>query len=105
MNFQEKAAKLRKERGWSQTELGQRVGVHISHLSRLENGKSQPSVELPGKIAHAFGVSMDCLTDEQAGEFIPASVKDKPLAERMDFSISSSRRTARRSFTSSTRCS
>jgi DNA-binding XRE family transcriptional regulator len=44
--FQKKLVKLRKEHGLSQAGLGERVGVHIAHLSRLENGKPQPSVDL-----------------------------------------------------------
>ena len=70
--------------GLSQAELGERVGVHIAHLSRLENGKSQPSVEMLWKISHALGVSMDYLMDEDADEIAPVSVKDKSLAKRIE---------------------
>jgi len=84
MKFHRKLARLRKELGLSQAELGERVGVHIAHLSRLENGKSQPSVEMLWKIAHALGVSMDYLMDEDADEIAPVSVKDKSLAKRIE---------------------
>lgn len=84
MKLDQKIARLRKERGWSQSELGERVGVHIAHLSRLENGKSQPSVELLQKLARVFEVTMDYLVDEEAEELAPVSVKDKSLAERLD---------------------
>ena len=84
MKFHEKLVKLRKERGWSQTVLGERVGVNIAHLSRLENGKSQPSVEMLLKIARAFGVSMDYFMDEETDEVSPVSIKDKPLVERIE---------------------
>lgn len=83
MKFYEKLVRLRKERGWSQTELGQQVGVHIAHLSRLENGKSQPSVEMLWKIAKTFNVSMDYFMDDQADEATPVSIEDRPLAERL----------------------
>ena len=33
MKFNEKLVKLRKEKGWSQTALGERVGVHIAPLA------------------------------------------------------------------------
>jgi len=84
MNFSEKMTKLRKEKGWSQGDLSKKVGVHIAHLSRLENGKSQPSSELLWKMAQAFGVSADYLLDDDAGEIGPVSVKDKALAKRVE---------------------
>lgn len=84
MKFHEKLVKLRKERGWSQAVLCERVGVHLAHLSRLENDKSQPSVEMLWKISKALGVKMDYLVDENADETAPASVKDKNLAERLE---------------------
>lgn len=83
MTLGEKIQKLRKDNGWSQTELGKRVDVHVAHLSRLENGKSLPSVDLLSNLARAFGVSMDYLMDEHADELEPVSVQDKSLAERM----------------------
>jgi transcriptional regulator with XRE-family HTH domain len=84
VKFHEKLTRLRKEHGWSQTELGERADVHITHLSRLENGKSQPSVEMLQKLARVFGVSMDYLMDEEADELTPVSIKDKTLAERIE---------------------
>src|SRR3989339_570985 len=84
MKFHKKLVKMRKEQNWSQTELGERVGVHIAHLSRLENGKSQPSVEMLWKISKVFGVSMDYFMDEEADEATPISIKDKNLAEHIE---------------------
>jgi len=84
MTFAEKLTRLRKEHGWSQTKLGQQIGVHIAHISRLENDKSQPSVDLLQKIARAFGVSMDYLMDEEADEMAPVSIQDKSLVERIE---------------------
>ena len=66
MKFKEKLVYLRKQKKWSQQELSDQVGVQITHISRLENGKSQPSVELLRKIAQAFGVTMDYLVDEES---------------------------------------
>ena len=83
MKLHEKLTRLRKEHGWSQSDLGERAGVHITHLSRLENGKSQPSVEMLHKLAKVFGVSMDYLMDEEADELAPVSIKDKTLAKHI----------------------
>jgi len=84
MKFHEKLVKMRKERGWAQAGLAERVGVHIAHLSRLENDKSQPSVEMLRKIAKAFGVTMDYLMNDEVEELAPVSVKDKSLSEHME---------------------
>jgi transcriptional regulator with XRE-family HTH domain len=84
MLFNEKIVKLRKKKGWSQSELGQRINVHIAHLSRLENNKSQPSVDMLSKIAKVFHVTMDYLMNEDEDEIIPITINDKTLAERVE---------------------
>jgi transcriptional regulator with XRE-family HTH domain len=83
MKFKEKLVYLRKQKSWSQQGLGDQVGVQITHISRLENGKSQPSVELLRKIAQAFGVTMDYLVDEEVDEVTPVSIKNKSLANKL----------------------
>ena len=84
MTFNEKMVYLRKRKQWSQQDLCDQVGVNITHLSRLENGKSQPSASLLRKIAQAFGVSMDYLMDEDADEVTPVSIKNKSLANKLE---------------------
>ncbi len=84
MKFNKKLVTLRKQKGWSQQDLCDQIGVHIAHLSRLENGKSQPSVELLRKIAQAFGVTMDYLVDEEAEEASPVTIKNKSLAKKLE---------------------
>jgi transcriptional regulator with XRE-family HTH domain len=49
--------RLRVERGLSQEKLAERVGmVSHAHLSRLESGRVQPSVEMLFRLADALGV-------------------------------------------------
>ena len=84
MKFADKMAKLRREKGWLQSNLSEKVGVHVAHLSRLENGKSQPSVELLWKLAQAFDVSADFLLDDNVDERTPVTVQNKPLNERLE---------------------
>ncbi|MFH2091164.1 MAG: helix-turn-helix transcriptional regulator [Pseudomonadota bacterium] len=84
MKFHDKLVKLRKERKWSQTALSEQAGVNITYLSRLENGKSQPSGDMLWKIAKALGVSMDYFMDEDAEEATPVTIKDKNLVERLE---------------------
>ena len=42
MSLSEKIKMLRKEKGWSQYQLGEKVGVHEKHVSKWENGKVIP---------------------------------------------------------------
>jgi transcriptional regulator with XRE-family HTH domain len=84
MKLREKLVYLRKQKNWSQHDLSDQVGVQVTHISRLENGKSQPSVELLRKIAQAFGVTMDYLVDDEADEATPVSIKNKSLAKRLE---------------------
>jgi transcriptional regulator with XRE-family HTH domain len=57
---------LRLERGWTQQELAERACTKQANISRLENAKLNPSVEMLQKIADAFGV-------ELAVTFVPAA--------------------------------
>jgi len=58
MLFHEKLRKLRREKNWSQAELSEHLGIHTSHIYRLETGKSAPSMELIQTIARVFDVTM-----------------------------------------------
>ncbi len=84
MKFHDKLVKLRKGRKWSQTVLCEQVGINITYLSRLENGKSQPSGEILWKIAKSLGVSMDYFMDEETDEATPITIKDKTLVKRLE---------------------
>ena len=52
-------ASKRKEKGWTQTELAERVGVNQIQVSRWENGKHLPTIEQFVSIAAAFNCSLD----------------------------------------------
>ncbi|MGE7875373.1 helix-turn-helix domain-containing protein [Streptomyces venezuelae] len=52
---------LRKERKWSQKELGERVDVSESFISKVESGKKQPSRDVTTKIAEVLNVTTDYL--------------------------------------------
>lgn len=83
MKFHEKIVHFRKQKGWSQADLGKRIGIHVGHISRIEHGKATTSVDVLRKIAAAFEVPTDYLLDESADEFGPVKIENKPLAERL----------------------
>jgi putative transcriptional regulator len=52
---------LRTERGWSQTELGERLGVSRQTVNAIENERYDPSLPLAFLISRAFGLSIEQL--------------------------------------------
>lgn len=56
---------FRKKKNWSQTELAKNAGTTLTHINRLETGKSNPSIEIVQKIALALEVSIDNLVSER----------------------------------------
>lgn len=49
---------LRKARGWTQSDLGQRAGVEAPQISNFENGKDKVTLRLVRRIAKALDVSV-----------------------------------------------
>lgn len=52
---------MRKDRGWSQQELADKVKVNRVTIARIEGGKRMPDWEFVCAVADAFGVSTDDL--------------------------------------------
>lgn len=68
--FSSRLRQIRTDRGLSQTELAEKVGVSKTSLSAYESGSKKPSYEIVAKIAKACGTSMDwlCGLDENNGD-------------------------------------
>lgn len=60
---------LRKERGLSLEEVGQAIGVTGSHISQIEKGVRQPSLELIGAFAEYFNYSPVHFVNEENSSF------------------------------------
>ena len=54
---------LRAARGWSQIELGARVGVSRQAIIAIETGRFDPSLPLAFKLARAFGLTIEEIFD------------------------------------------
>ncbi|NKI94379.1 helix-turn-helix transcriptional regulator [Rhizobacter sp. SG703] len=50
---------LRAERGWSQTELAERLQVSRQTVNAIENERYDPSLPLAFRIARTFGVPIE----------------------------------------------
>jgi len=65
MNFASRLKELRTEKGLTQTELGELIGINYSTLSDYERGnKTDPYMSTLRTLADFFGVSMDYLIGE-----------------------------------------
>ena len=56
---------LRAERGWSQAELGGRLGVSRQAVNAIETGKHDPSLPLAFKFARLFDLPIEEIFDDQ----------------------------------------
>ena len=61
MNFNEKLIELRKAKGLSQDELGQRIGVSRQTISKWELAQSYPDFQRLVLLSDYFGMSLDAL--------------------------------------------
>jgi len=59
-------AQLRKEKGWSQSELARRISASREAIGKYERNEASPSVETAKKITDIFEVTLDYLVDENA---------------------------------------
>lgn len=50
---------LRAERGWSQAELGGRLGVSRQAVNAIETGRHDPSLPLAFRLARLFGMGIE----------------------------------------------
>jgi transcriptional regulator with XRE-family HTH domain len=75
--------RLRKKKGWSQSELAEKIEFSLSHITRIETGKYNPSLTVAMKLAEVFDVSIDQLVNDPDDASKGTTIKDKALAERI----------------------
>jgi transcriptional regulator with XRE-family HTH domain len=59
MGFPDRLVALRKQRGFTQKALAEKVGVRALQIGRYENGTAQPTLEVIRNLAKALGVTAD----------------------------------------------
>lgn len=77
--FSERLRQLRKQKDLSQTELGELVDLHYTHIGRYERGASRPSADAARRLADALGVSTDYLMEGATEEAARARFEDREL--------------------------
>lgn len=70
MIFSERLKKEREKRGWSQTELAEKIHVSRQSVSKWETGKNYPSIEVIIHLSDLFGITIDEMlrSDEELKE-------------------------------------
>lgn len=58
-------AKLRKQYGYKQTELAEKLNVSQQIISNIENSKSAPDIELLIQTADIYGITLDQLVGRE----------------------------------------
>ncbi|MDE7192701.1 MAG: helix-turn-helix transcriptional regulator [Oscillospiraceae bacterium] len=77
MTFSEKLMQLRRQKGWSQEELGERLDVTRQTVSKWELGSTTPEMEKLIAMSELFGVSIDELVKNSGIESFPAEEAEK----------------------------
>ncbi|AXR62923.1 helix-turn-helix domain-containing protein [Leptospira mayottensis] len=74
---------LRSKKGWSQTELADKIGVHLTHINRIENGKYLPSLDTVVLLAEALESSLDILVNGSTESSKDIRIEDQSFAEKI----------------------
>lgn len=73
---------LRTERGWSQADLAEKIGSDARQVSRYENGRVAPSLDVLAKIADTLDISLDYLVIDTAPRR-PLHAPENALADQL----------------------
>lgn len=74
--FPDVLRRLRIKEGWSQEELGSRLGLAKSTISMYEKGEREPNLEVLEAIADIFNVDMNTLTDSKVSSTLNAELQE-----------------------------
>lgn len=66
----------RRQKGWTQAQLGAMVSSDAKYVSRIERGKSQPSLSMVVDIANALEKSPNYLLQDSADYISPSDSGD-----------------------------
>lgn len=80
--FPERLRQLRKQKDLSQTELGELVDLHYTHIGLYERGASRPSADAARRLAEGLSVSTDYLMEGVTEEAAKARFEDRELLKQ-----------------------
>ena len=74
-NFGNHVRALRKARGLSQEQLGERANVNGKYLGELERGIGNPSLEVLVRLADALEIDLSTLVGDELARMAPQDVR------------------------------
>jgi transcriptional regulator with XRE-family HTH domain len=80
--FGKRLIELRKQKGFSQTELAKQVGLSYIQIGRYETKGTQPPAEVLNKLADTLGTSIDYLINGDSNEKAINTLKDAELLQQ-----------------------
>lgn len=83
MAFKDTFVRLRKERGWTQAQVADEIGMSVGQVKKYEKGDSAPNLHILAKIATVFGVSADELVFAE-GSGVAGKKLDADLLRRFE---------------------
>ncbi len=76
--------RARDAKGWTQAALARRSGVDAQTISRIENGRLNPTVAVARRIASALGVTIDSLVHGEDGSRLQSGAPETTEAPALD---------------------
>lgn len=73
--FATRLSALRKARGMTQEEMAESLNISLEHLSKMERGKRNPSIDLVVAMACYFHVSTDYLLMGKSHDIVDCRAK------------------------------
>jgi transcriptional regulator with XRE-family HTH domain len=81
MKFNKKIKALRKAADMNQQELADKINVHVTHLSKIENGHLIPSIDIVQRLMKVFAVSADQLLNDNENSIV--NIQNHELNEQL----------------------
>ena len=86
MIFADKLIRLRRQRGWSQEELAEKLQVSRQAVSKWESAQTAPELEKLLQLSALFGVSTDYLLKDEMEPEETGQTAGEPADKRNDLS-------------------
>ena len=85
LNIGERITALRKQKGWSQTDLAKTIEASRDMIGKYERNDNLPSIEVAFKLADIFGISVDYLLGKgQHASYDKETIKRLEDIENLD---------------------
>lgn len=82
MTIGQRIKNLRQKKNWTQKELGEKVGINWTNITRYEKDKIKPSVKMLRKFADALEVPADKLVYDEEETKPDLFLQDKELLKQ-----------------------